>query len=65
MGRSGEGVSDKGEGVGTTRAPQGIAACLGRSVKCLGLIAGVSLARLTPSLSSLFFALPPGFVSFV
>ena len=36
----------------------------GRSVKCLGLIAGVSFARLTPSLCSLFFALPPSFVPF-
>ena len=36
----------------------------GRLVKCLGLIAGVSFARLTPSLCSLFFALPPSFVPF-
>ena len=33
----------------------------GRSVKCLELIADVSFARLTPSLCSLFFALPPSF----
>ena len=33
----------------------------GRSMKCLELIADVSFARLTPSLCSLFFALPPSF----
>ena len=36
----------------------------GRSVKCLGLIAGVSFAHLTPSLWSLFFAFPPIFFFF-
>ena len=44
--------------------PRGARHVWGRSVKCPGLIAGVSFARLSPSLCFLFYALPPSFVPF-
>ena len=48
----------------TAGAPKGGQHGWGRSLKCLGLIAGVFFSRLTSSLCSLNFALPPSFVFF-
>ena len=44
--------------------PKGARHVWGRTVKCLGLIAGVSFSSISLSLCSLFFALPPSSVPF-
>jgi len=55
-----EGVNEK---ISRER-PKGVRHVWRRSVKCLGLIAGVSFARLTPSPSSIFLAFARSFVPF-